>query len=639
MLDFFTLPYHVLGELITSLLSIVLLINILTTFSPYEFRHRVFLYASISTFLAAFVNIFSVICIGHYKELPLYLCTAVSTLYFIFLLLTPYFLCCYVIDMALTFSSRKKLGISINGFIYIFYVIIILLNVKTGWVFRYDPVEGYIRGSLKSITYITTGIYSIVGIIITIFNRKSLATRLFIVFVTYPFLSLFILAIQFIFPTIIMTGVSSYAALLLAYVSIQSDMLEFDMVTGLMTSNKFAKILEHKNKEGILYVLSIENMNIIQNNLGLLNVNKLLLDIAKEFSKYFQRNSYHLTTSRFVGIASDIEEIKAAHEKIKKYLDTLTIYTDLRIPVLIDAHYIAVGLTEGNKSINSVMEVVNNLLKRAVINQNHELLVCDTSVLASLERKRIIGEILKRELRLDSQQFQVWFQPIYSTSEKRFVYMEALSRLNGTEIGDISPQEFVEVAESTGLIEKLGFVAFEKACKFIADNKDVIPAVSINFSVYQMSNPNVVTNVLSTIERFGLKPSNIIMEITESLFIDNYEQVCRHVTELSNYGVQFYLDDFGTGYSNLANVIGLPFSTIKIDRTLVLMMEQDKVKEQFFMNMVATLRDAGKKILVEGVETVNQNHLVEKAGADYIQGFLYSRPVPSHKCLELFNKQ
>ena len=88
--------------------------------------------------------------------------------------------------------------------------------------------------------------------------------------------------------------------------------------------------------------------------------------------------------------------------------------------------------------------------------------------------------------------------------------MEALSRLQNTELGDIPPQEFVQVAENRGLIELLGFVAFEKVCKFISDNRDTVNAVSINFSVYQMMNPNVVKNVLNTIERFNLSPSNII---------------------------------------------------------------------------------------------------------------------------------
>ena len=216
--------------------------------------------------------------------------------------------------------------------------------------------------------------------------------------------------------------------------------------------------------------------------------------------------------------------------------------------------------------------------------------------------------------------------------------MEALSRLRDTELGNIPPQEFVQVAESRGLIEMLGFVAFEKVCKFISDNRDTVHAVSINFSAYQMMNPKVVENVLATIDRFSLSPSNIIMEITESIFIDNYDLVMKNMLALTQAGVKFYLDDFGTGYSNLTNVISLPFSTIKMDRSLVLAMEEGSKGISLFFDLVSTFKGVGFKILVEGVETNHQNSLVERAGVDYIQGFLYSRPLPSDECVDLLKR-
>ena len=147
-------------------------------------------------------------------------------------------------------------------------------------------------------------------------------------------------------------------------------------------------------------------------------------------------------------------------------------------------------------------------------------------------------------------------------------------------------------------------------------------AVSVNFSVYQISSPNIVDKVLNTIEKFGLSPSNIIIEITESVFIENFELINSNIEKLANAGIKFYLDDFGTGYSNLTNVISLPFSTIKMDRSLVLAMEEGSKGISLFFDLVSTFKGVGFKILVEGVETNHQNSLVERAGVDYIQGFL-----------------
>ena len=129
------------------------------------------------------------------------------------------------------------------------------------------------------------------------------------------------------------------------------------------------------------------------------------------------------------------------------------------------------------------------------------------------------------------------------------------------------------------------------------------------------------------------------MEITESIFIDNYEMVMQNMLALARAGIKFYLDDFGTGYSNLTNVISLPFSTIKMDRSLVLAMEEGQKGVSLFFDLVSTFKGVGFKILVEGVETNNQNYLVERAGVDYIQGFLYSRPLPPDECVELFKRQ
>ena len=137
----------------------------------------------------------------------------------------------------------------------------------------------------------------------------------------------------------------------------------------------------------------------------------------------------------------------------------------------------------------------------------------------------------------------------------------------------------------------------------------------------------------------GIKPQNLRLEVTESLAINDMERMKKILGEIKELGITVALDDFGTGYSNLANVVMLPFSAIKIDRSLVLMTEEDKKGERFFSNILSTFKDSNLNILVEGVETSTQNQIVEQAGADYIQGFLYSRAIPEKDCVELFKNQ
>ena len=149
-----------------------------------------------------------------------------------------------------------------------------------------------------------------------------------------------------------------------------------------------------------------------------------------------------------------------------------------------------------------------------------------------------------------------------------------------------------------------------------------------------MTNPNIVEIVLNTISKYKIKPENIIMEITESIFIDDFDLIRQRMIELSNAGIVFYLDDFGTGFSNFANVITLPFSTIKIDRSFVQMMEQNAEMVSLIDNLIKTFKESGLKILVEGVENDIQDKLVKDAGTDYIQGFLYAKPISQTELLD-----
>ena len=638
-MEFGASTYYILSEVIACALSFLLIINILLTFSFYDKRQRLFLYATISTLLASFFNVVAVFCITNYRTWSLGFCTLISTLYFMFLMMSPLCMAMYAVDIASAFPKTKKVGFSICGIVYAMYLLTILLNVRLGWIFRYDIEDGYIKGSLKNVTYLATAFYSLFIMLTVFINRKLIARRIFYLFIAYPFVSLFFVAFQFLFPNVIMTGTASFAAVFFAYLVVQSYLIELDLSTGLMTESKLRKRVQMHKTHAVLYVFAIDNMNLIQSSMELSDWNLMMLNIGEVFSRNFPASSYHISTDRFAAIGKNLEEVQEKSEIIKKEVSALGEGLNSFIPIPIVFYMAAVEFSETENDYDSLMDIINNILTKSKEENFRALQVCDEAILVERERKRYIYRILKRELSIESSQFQVWFQPIYSLKEKKFTYMEALSRLQGTEMGDISPAEFVYVAENRGLIEHLGFVAFEKVCKFIAANRNIVNAVSINFSVYQMTNQKLVQNVLDTIKRFELNPSNIIMEVTESTFIDNFELVSDNMRRLSNAGIKFYLDDFGTGYSNLANVVSLPFSTIKIDRSLVLMMEESKRGINLFTNLVNTFKGAGLSILVEGVETQIQNELVEKAGVDYIQGFLFSRPLSEKNCIEFLNKQ
>lgn len=637
-MEFGISDYYCIGELITCWGAFLICVNTVLSYVLYDRRQRYFLYAALGTFFSSFFNIISVYNIAHFTQVPLFLCTFITSLYFFLLLFCPFIMTSYVCELTIQSEKKRKIFNGILGSIQALYLLFVIINFKTGWIFRFDPVQGYVRGPVKNITYLLSMVYGILIVSTILTQRKKLARRIFWVFIIYPFISLFFVAIQFVFPKLLLTGVASFTSVLFAYMTIQSYTLEINIKTGLMTETRLRKRLNMKRKDGVLYILTIDNINMIQSSLDVSELNRMYLHLGEIMMANFPRSAYILSMTRLAAIGKNVDEVKERSENILTEIKKLCSDINSIIPIPIETYSAALPFSKEDKDYDSMLDLLNSMLVRAKASQLKNLQICDESVFVDRERKRYIYRILKRELTLESEQFQVWFQPIYSINNKKFEYMEALSRLKNTELGDIPPQEFVQVAESRGLIELLGFVAFEKVCKFISENRETVQAVSINFSVYQMMNPKVVENVLNTIERFSLSPENIIMEITESIFIDNYELVMENMLALAKAGVKFYLDDFGTGYSNLTNVISLPFSTIKMDRSLVLAMEEGQKGVSLFFDLVSTFKGVGFKILVEGVETNNQNYLVERAGVDYIQGFLYSRPLPPDECVELLRR-
>ncbi len=628
--------HNILGEITVAILSGIMLINFVSSFTLKERRHRLFLLCILAILSTTLLNISTIHQIEHYSPENFVIATTITTLYFILLVSPPVMFVFYSYDFV-SLNKKHKMPVSIALHIpYAFYVIIVLLNLKNGWLFHYDSVEGYVRGCLKNITYIITGIYTFLCVVIAFQNKRVLSRKIVFVFISYPVLSFGIVLIQFFFPHLEMTGTAAMAPLLLTYLTIQADFLDYDLTTGLMTEQHLANLI-NKTKSVSVVIISIENYHSIYETLGYNETNYLLFKIAQKISGVFPKTSYHISSDRFAVTGENMEKMRESILKISSEIQSLK--TDNNKMFHIETRSVGISVPGNAKNYNNAMELVSEMLSNAQkTKEKHDMkfLLCDEVYEEKVRRNNMIQDILERELNVDSKMYQIYYQPIYSIEKEKFIYSEALSRLLDTEIGTIPPDEFIAVAESKGLIEKLGNVAFEKICRFISENKETVKAVSVNFSVNQLSNPMIVENVLETIKRYGIKPENIIMEITESIFIEDFEIIKERMVRLAEAGIVFYLDDFGTGYSNFANVVDLPFTTIKIDRSMVLSMENKEESRRLITSLISAFKQNGLKILMEGVENLEQDKMVREAGADLIQGFLYKRPLSEKDCMELF---
>ena len=235
---------------------------------------------------------------------------------------------------------------------------------------------------------------------------------------------------------------------------------------------------------------------------------------------------------------------------------------------------------------------------------------------------------------LERDDLDLHYQPQYTAGTRSIVGFEALLRWEHPERGAIGPLEFIPIAEESGLIGPIGTWALEEACRQAGQWTNsfgaTAPRMAVDISVRQLADPDFVTLVGDVLMRTGLEADRLVLEITESILIDQGINVLAMLASLKGLGVRLSIDDFGAGYYSLSYLRGLPVDEIKIDRSFV----QDVVSHGDTRVVGAVVRlahDLGLQVVAEGVETEAELEMVVDLGIDYVQGFLLGTPMPAEK--------
>ena len=231
----------------------------------------------------------------------------------------------------------------------------------------------------------------------------------------------------------------------------------------------------------------------------------------------------------------------------------------------------------------------------------------------------------------------MYYQPIYSTKEDRFVSAEALVRITDEDGRVVPPYDFVWVAEKNGMMLRLGEIIFEKVCQFIRDSKPEqygIEYIEVNLSAIQCAYERFADNYIAIMEKYGVRPEFINLEITETATMGAKKIALENMRKLIEYGVSFSLDDFGTGESNLNYIVEMPVKIVKFDRTMInSYFENGKAK--YVMDAAMHMIHGMKlEIVSEGIETKEQYETMRSLGISYIQGYYFSKPIPEPEFLE-----
>ena len=241
---------------------------------------------------------------------------------------------------------------------------------------------------------------------------------------------------------------------------------------------------------------------------------------------------------------------------------------------------------------------------------------------------------LRKAITKGCLEFEVYYQPIVRTSTKEVITAEALVRWYSPELGFISPVNFISLSEYLGLIVPLGEYVLKESfltCKKWNETWNPDFKVAINLSVVQLVQPNIVERILEIARITGVNTNNIILEVTESLAVEDMVLMKTVLRQLRENGFSIALDDFGTGYSSLNHIMEMPLKYVKIDRSFVSGYGTENFNPSLLSAITELAHSVNMEVVVEGVETKQQMEFLMFLNADKLQGYLYGKPMPANE--------
>lgn len=432
---------------------------------------------------------------------------------------------------------------------------------------------------------------------------------------------------------------------------------KYDLLTNIPNRLTLKEYIDREiiryQRHGVIFAvlfLDIDHFKNINDSLGHAMGDKLLIEVSYKLQELIRREDIvsRLGGDEFVILAPDLStnhNIAAA----KAEQIATKVYEHFKEPIHVDTHSLKVSASIGIALISSKEEKADDILKHA-----------DLAMYAAKDdgrdTKRFYQEEMevwvKRRVQLESGfkkslengELDVYYQPIVEVQSGNIIGAEALLRWHSKEFGYVEPEEFIPVAEESGLIMQVGDFVMQRAFEqFLVwkkkfKNLHKLQKIAINVSVRQFNTEDFIPKLKKAIEVSGIDPKNVEIEIVESIVIDDIKTAKVKMEEMRSLGFSLSIDDFGTGYSSLSYLKQLPFTVLKIDRAFI----QDLSVDEDDKELVETILNIAKRfklhVVAEGVETAEHYRFLKEKGCDYFQGYYCSQALTSEGIINLLNE-
>ena len=561
-----------------------------------------------------------------------------NTVFYLFQAILPlmllYYVCTLCSSRVISTGTVLRMGIPTIALVFI-----ILTNPFTEKLFYFDST-GYCYGPWYLLLYISALLHIAAAAIFVAVHRDAVSRRNLTALLAVFLPAAFGIVAQAVNPAVLKTGFGLSLSILAMYLTINNPCACMDSLTGLNDKQYLLRRMNeltdaHKAFHIItVYAYQLDHMNKVS---GVQSGDEFLRRAAEHMQEIAGRNVFRVTGKRFLLLTFSLREYEACLTSLRQVFHTQP--DDAQAapsPVILCGVVGAEKLGTGGL----VLDYAEYLESLAARSGGTEVIQNDRKNRDSFYYNKQVEQFLHRAI--DEDLFEVYYQPVYSLHQQRFVTLEALSRLRHPTLGWISPDIFIRLAEKNRLISQITELQLRRVCRFLRENPALrasIANVKINLSPLDLIHSDGGSHLIRILDEYGLPYSCFQFEITETVATEYSVSLTRVAESFQAAGIGLCLDDFGSGYANLNTVMQLPFSVIKLDRSLLFHICTDKNAALFYQSIVSAFCRLGYRIIAEGVETQEEMELLRSWNVDMIQGYYFSRPLPPGDLLRLLTEE
>lgn len=414
-----------------------------------------------------------------------------------------------------------------------------------------------------------------------------------------------------------------------------------DALTGLPNRALFLDRLDQvlsrrkRRQEGLFAVLflDLDRFKIVNDSLGHLAGDEMLVQVSRRLKSCLRPGDTvaRMGGDEFTILLEDLQGPAEATRVADRLQHALAAPFRLQGRELFTSASIGIALgAKGYERPEEVLRDADTALYRAKAKGRAGREVFNETMHAGIMARLELETELRQAIR--QKEFRIVYQPIYSLKSRRIAGFEALVRWMHPKRGLLDPSVFIPVAEETGLVVAIGRHVFRKACNqlhkwHLQFPQDPPLSVSINLAFAEFRQFDLVRQIDQVLRETGLRPDTLVIEITEGVVMDDAGAATAVLLQLKNLGLRLNIDDFGTGYSSLSSLHQLPIDALKIDRSFVFRLLDDKESPEIISTIFTLAEKLDVEVIAEGVETAEQLDRLESMGCDYIQGYYISKPL------------